>query len=116
MLRGHLTRTRFVAVLGVAAGVLIGAVVGQPGTGRAASGNTKPKPTTPFTVPRSAVARVVVHNKNKSQKACANMLRFSKNEIRSAKTEKPDFTCSTLYFIFLQPQKQYFLNPKKTPG
>src|ERR1700761_854160 len=45
MPRGHLTRTRLVAVLGVAAGDLIGATVGQPGTGRAASGNTKPKPT-----------------------------------------------------------------------
>jgi hypothetical protein len=32
-------------VLGVAAGVLIGAVIGQPGTGQAASGSTKPKPT-----------------------------------------------------------------------
>jgi len=45
MLRGHLTRTRLVAVLGVAAGVLIGAVVGQPSTGLAAGSNTKPKPT-----------------------------------------------------------------------
>lgn len=37
MQRTHLTRTRFGIVLAVAAGVVLGAVFGQPGTGRAAS-------------------------------------------------------------------------------
>ncbi len=37
MLRRHLTRTRLGAVTAVAAGVLLGAVFGQPGSGRAAS-------------------------------------------------------------------------------
>ena len=37
MLRSHLTRTRFGLVLAVAAGVALGAVFGQPGSGRAAS-------------------------------------------------------------------------------
>ena len=37
MLRRHLTRTRLGLVLAVAAGVLLGAVFGQPGNGRAAS-------------------------------------------------------------------------------
>jgi hypothetical protein len=54
MLRGHLTRTRLVAVLGVAAGVLIGAVIGQPGTGQAASGSIKPKPKTVPTISGTA--------------------------------------------------------------
>jgi hypothetical protein len=44
MLRGHLTRTRVVAVLAVAVGVLLGSIIGQPGSGQAAS-STKPKPT-----------------------------------------------------------------------
>jgi hypothetical protein len=54
MLRGHLTRTRLVAVLGVVAGVLIGAVVGQPGAGQAAGSNTKPKPKTLPTISGTA--------------------------------------------------------------
>lgn len=54
MLRGHLTRTRVVAVLGVVAGVLLGAVVGQPGTSRAAGSNAKPKPKTPPTITGTA--------------------------------------------------------------
>lgn len=54
MLRGHLTRTRLVAVLGVAAGVLLGAVIGQPGTGQAAGGSTKPKPKTVPTISGTA--------------------------------------------------------------
>ena len=54
MLRGHLTRTRLVAVLGVTAGVLIGAVIGQPSTGQAASGSTKPKPKTVPTITGTA--------------------------------------------------------------
>ena len=37
MLRRHLTRTRLGLVLAIAAGVLLGAVFGQPGNGRAAS-------------------------------------------------------------------------------
>ena len=54
MLRGHLTKTRVVAVLGVAAGVLLGAVIGQPGTSQAAGGNAKPKPKTVPTVSGTA--------------------------------------------------------------
>lgn len=45
MLRGHLTRTRLGLVLAVAAGVVLGAVIGQPGAGQAAS-NARPKPKT----------------------------------------------------------------------
>jgi hypothetical protein len=37
MLRSHLTRTRLGLVLAVAAGVVLGAVFGQPGSGRAAT-------------------------------------------------------------------------------
>jgi hypothetical protein len=54
MLRGHLTRTRLVAVLGVVAGVLLGAVIGQPGNSQAASGSAKPKPNTPPTISGTA--------------------------------------------------------------
>lgn len=53
MLGGHLTKTRAVAVLGVAAGVLLGATIGQPGTGRAAS-SARPKPKTPPTITGAA--------------------------------------------------------------
>jgi hypothetical protein len=42
MLRKHLTRTRLGLVLAVGAGVLVGAVFGQPGSSRAASTATKP--------------------------------------------------------------------------
>lgn len=48
MLRAHVTGTRLGFLLAVAAGVLLGAVFGQPGSGRAA-GSTKP---TPKTLPR----------------------------------------------------------------
>jgi hypothetical protein len=54
MLRGHLTRTRLVAVLGVVAGVLLGAVIGQPGTTQAAGSNAKPKPKTLPTISGAA--------------------------------------------------------------
>jgi hypothetical protein len=37
MLRGHLTRARLGIVLAVGAGAILGAVIGQPGSGRAAS-------------------------------------------------------------------------------
>lgn len=43
MLRGHVTRTRLGLVLTVGAGVLLGAVFGQPGSGTAASA-AKPTP------------------------------------------------------------------------
>lgn len=46
MLRAHLTRTRLGFLLAVVTGVLLGAVVGQPGSGRAAA-TTKPTPKTP---------------------------------------------------------------------
>ena len=46
MLRTHLTRTRLGFLLTVVTGVLLGAVVGQPGSGRAAAA-TKPTPKTP---------------------------------------------------------------------
>jgi len=45
MLRGHLTGTRLGLLLAVAAGLVLGAVFGQPGAGQAAS-NAKPKPKT----------------------------------------------------------------------
>lgn len=45
MLRGHLTRTRLGLALAVAAGVVLGAVFGQPGNGRAAA-QAVPKPKT----------------------------------------------------------------------
>lgn len=47
MLRGALMRTRLGLLLAVAAGVLLGAVFGQPGSGAAAGSATKPKNTTP---------------------------------------------------------------------
>ena len=42
MVRTHLTRTRLGAVLAVAVGVLLGAVIGQPGNSRAAA-TAKPR-------------------------------------------------------------------------
>lgn len=53
MLRGVLTRTRLGFVLAVAAGVVLGAVFGQPGNGRAAS-NVKPAPKTLPTITGTA--------------------------------------------------------------
>ena len=49
MLRAHLTRTRLGFMLAVAVGVLLGAVLGQPGNGRATS-QVKPTPKTPPTI------------------------------------------------------------------
>ena len=49
MLRAHLTRTRLGFLLAVVTGVLLGALVGQPGSGRAAAA-TKPTPKTPPTI------------------------------------------------------------------
>jgi hypothetical protein len=66
MLRGQFTRTRLVAVLGVAAGVVLGTVVGQPGTGQAASGSTKPTPTAvPIITGTPAVGVTLVTSKGK---------------------------------------------------
>jgi hypothetical protein len=54
MLRGHLTRTRLGLVLAVGAGVLLGAVLGQPGGGEAAVPSAKPAPKTPPTISGTA--------------------------------------------------------------
>ena len=54
MTRSHLTRTRLGVVLAVATGVLLGAVVGQPGSGVAASSATKPVNKTPPTITGTA--------------------------------------------------------------
>jgi hypothetical protein len=54
MLRGHLTRTRLGLVLAVGAGVLLGAVLGQPGGGQAAVPSAKPTPKTPPTISGTA--------------------------------------------------------------
>lgn len=54
MLRGHLTRTRLIGVLAVGVGVLIGSVIGQPGSGQAAGSNAKPKPKTLPTISGTA--------------------------------------------------------------
>jgi len=54
MLRTHLTRTRLGLVLAVAAGVLLGAVFGQPGAGRAAS-DVAPKNETPPSISGAAL-------------------------------------------------------------
>lgn len=59
MLRGHLTRTRLGFVLAVAAGLLLGAILGQPGAGRAAS-RTKPAPKTPPTISGAAEVGVTL--------------------------------------------------------
>jgi len=53
MLRAHLTHTRLGILLAVATGVLLGAVFGQPGSGRAAA-NVKPSPKTPPTISGTA--------------------------------------------------------------
>jgi hypothetical protein len=53
MLGGHLTRTKLGFVLAVAAGVVLGAVFGQPGTGQAAA-NAKPTPKTLPTISGTA--------------------------------------------------------------
>jgi hypothetical protein len=50
MLRPHLTRNRLGFLLAVAAGLLLGAVLGQPGLGHAAGSNAKPSPKTPPTI------------------------------------------------------------------
>ena len=49
MLRAHLTRTRLGILLAVATGVLLGAVIGQPGSGQAAS-TAAPSAKTPPTI------------------------------------------------------------------
>ncbi len=49
MLRAHLTRTRLGILLAVATGVLLGAVIGQPGSGGQRP-PTKPTPKTPPTI------------------------------------------------------------------
>jgi hypothetical protein len=54
MLRAHLTRTRLGLLLAVAAGLLLGAVLGQPGSGRAAQGNARPSPKTLPTISGTA--------------------------------------------------------------
>lgn len=53
MPRAHLTRTRLGFLLAVVTGALLGAVFGQPGSGRAAA-NTKPTPQTPPTISGTA--------------------------------------------------------------
>ena len=53
MLRGHLTRTRLGFVLAIGAGLLLGAIFGQPATGGAAA-NAKPTPKTPPTISGTA--------------------------------------------------------------
>jgi hypothetical protein len=54
MLRRHITRTRLGLVLAVGVGVLLGSILGQPGTGRAASRATKPVNTAPPTITGTA--------------------------------------------------------------
>jgi len=53
MLRTHLTRTRMGLVLAVIAGAVLGAILGQPGSGEAAS-RAKPTPKTPPTITGTA--------------------------------------------------------------
>lgn len=53
MSRAHLTPTRLGFLLAVASGVLLGAVLGQPASGRAAAA-TKPSPTNPPTISGTA--------------------------------------------------------------
>jgi hypothetical protein len=60
MLRGALMRTRLGLLLAVAAGVMLGAVFGQPGSGAAAGSATKPKNTTPPTITGTAVVGLKV--------------------------------------------------------
>jgi hypothetical protein len=61
MLRGgHITRTRLGIVLAVAAGVVLGAVVGQPSTGVAARSATKPVSQTLPTIPGTAEVGVTL--------------------------------------------------------
>lgn len=60
MLRGHLTQTRLGIVLAVAAGVLFGAVVGQPGRSVAASSATKPVNKTAPTINGTAEVGLVL--------------------------------------------------------
>lgn len=59
MLRGHLTGTRLGLLLAVAAGVVLGAVYGQPGAGQAAS-NARPQPKTLPTISGAAEVGVTL--------------------------------------------------------
>jgi hypothetical protein len=59
MLRGDLTRTRLGFVLAVAVGLLLGAVLGRPGAGQAAS-KAKPTPKTPPTISGAAEVGVTL--------------------------------------------------------
>ena len=59
MLRGHLTRTRLGFVLAIGAGVLLGAILGQPANSRAAA-NAKPTPKTPPTISGTAEVGVTL--------------------------------------------------------
>lgn len=60
MLRGHLTRTRLGLVLAVGAGVVLGAVLGQPSGGRAAVPSAKPTPKTLPTITGTAEVGVTL--------------------------------------------------------
>jgi hypothetical protein len=60
MLRRHLTRTRLGIVLAVAAGVVLGAVVGQPGTGQAASAAVPKNKTLPTISGAALVGQTLV--------------------------------------------------------
>jgi hypothetical protein len=59
MLRGHLTRTRLGFVLAIGAGLLLGAILGQPATGRAAA-KAKPTPKTLPTISGTAEVGVTL--------------------------------------------------------
>ena len=59
MLRGHLTRTRLGFVLAIGAGLLLGAILGQPASGRAAA-KAKPTPKTLPTIKGTAEVGVTL--------------------------------------------------------
>jgi hypothetical protein len=59
MLRGHLTRTRLGFVLAIGAGLLLGAILGQPANGRAAA-KAKPTPKTLPTIKGTAEVGVTL--------------------------------------------------------
>ena len=77
MPRKHMTRTRLGLLLAVAAGVVLGAVFGQPSAGVAASSATKPVNKTLPTVPGTAVVGVSLVAKRGTWSGSPTSFRFA---------------------------------------
>jgi hypothetical protein len=78
MQRAHMTRTRLGFLLAVASGVLVGAVLGQPGSGQAAS-RVKPTPSKPPTISGTAEVGLTLVATRGTWKGSPTSFRFQWN-------------------------------------